>query len=242
MNRCGTCHTGYVDPELLKKNFFQKKNRLLHLKAPTVNMLVYAMLQGPKKVGDIPDREMRREEIAAYLEEVLPRLDMDETLFTRGLLQYFGKKCSIKGLDERDYLDLSDFFMEYMKHRFVAKAHSKRHLENPGKLGLLLSEAKRSGKYLIVEASSPYCHYCKRMDREVLSDPEVQKLLRKHFIMAEVNVQSTALPEQLVKVYRHITPSFFILDGNGTLLGHYPGSWTRKDFLSILREHLPSRR
>jgi thiol-disulfide isomerase/thioredoxin len=237
--KCSSCHAGYIDPELLKKNFFQEGNRLLHLRAPTVNMLDHAMRRGPKKIGDLQDKEMRREEIAVYLEDVLTHPDRSESLFSRTLLHYFEKKHPISELGENEYLDLADFFMEYMKYKSIAKAQNKRHLERPEKLRLLLNEAKRSNKYLIVEASSPTCHYCKRMEREVLSDPEVQKLLQKRFILVEVNVKSEALPGRLAKVYRHITPSFFILDSNGTLIGHYPGSWTRKDFLSILKEHLP---
>jgi thiol-disulfide isomerase/thioredoxin len=237
--RCASCHAGYIDPQLIKKNFFREENRLLRLKAPTVNMLVYAILQGPKRVGDPEDREMRLEEIAAYLEDTLKHPDPADSLFERGVLRHFEKKQPVTGLKEEDFLNLADYFMEYMKHHYITVARNKRHLEDPQKLGLLLQEAKKSGKYLIVEASSPYCHYCKRMDEKVLSDPEVQKVLQKNFILAEVNVQSVSLPKRLAKVYRHITPSFFFLDANGTLIGHYPGSWTRKDFLSILREHLP---
>jgi thiol-disulfide isomerase/thioredoxin len=239
--KCASCHAGYIDPKLLKRNFFQEDNRLLRLKAPTVNMLAYAILQGPKRIGDPQDREMQREEIAAYLEDILRHPDPDDTLFEKGLLHYFEKKRPVSGLKEEDFLSLADYFMEYMKHHYRAVARNKRHLEDPQDLGLLLQEAKKSGKYLIVEAASPYCHYCKRMDEKVLSDPEVQKVLQKNFLLAEVNVQAVSLPQKLAKVYRHITPSFFILDSNGTLIGHYPGSWTRKDFLSILREHLPSR-
>ncbi len=226
--------------ETLKKNFFEEQNRLLNLKAPTINMLVYAMLQGQKRVANLPDRDMQREQIAAYLEETLLDPKSQDSIFSKTLLRYFDKKSPVQGLSKQEIFNLADFFLEYLKHHsnagFLKKSSLKRHQS----LELLLKEAKESGKYLIVEASSPTCHYCKKMDRDVFSDLEVQRLLRKNFIIAQINVKSSSLPKRLAKVYRHITPSFFILDSNGTLIAHYPGSWTRKDFLSILKEHSPS--
>jgi len=145
--KCASCHTGYIDPELLKRNFLQEDNRLLHLKAPTVNMLAYVILQGPKRIGDPRDREMRREEIAAYLEDTLNHPNPDDTLFEKGLLHFFENKEPVIGLKEEDYLDLADYFMGYLKHHKLAVVRNKRHLEDPQELGLLLEEAKKSGKY-----------------------------------------------------------------------------------------------
>ncbi len=42
------------------------------------------------------------------------------------------------------------------------------------------------------------------------------------------------LPFNLQKVYQKITPSFFILNSDGKLLKHYPGSWRKGDFIRIL--------
>jgi len=237
---CSSCHITTIDMKTLEKNFFEEQNRLLNLKAPTLNMLIYAMFQGPKRVVNVPDMDMKREQIAAYLEETLQDPKLQDSIFNSSILRYFDKKSPVQGLSKQDLFDLADFFLEYTKHQSKVKSLKKISLKRHQSLELLLKEAKESGKYLIVEASSPTCHYCQKMDRDVFSDLEVQKLLRKYFILAKINVKTSSLPKRLAKLYRHITPSFFIFDANGTIIAHYPGSWTRKDFLSILKEHLPS--
>ena len=62
-NKCSSCHSDYIDFNTLKENFFEKNNELLKLKAPSVNMLAYAIMESPKKVGDPEDAEMREIEI-----------------------------------------------------------------------------------------------------------------------------------------------------------------------------------
>ena len=118
-----------------------------------------------------------------------------------------------------------------------SKRQARRQLAKASDLAGLLEEAKRSGKVLIVELSSPHCHYCKKMDRDVFADPEIRRMLARDFILAVLNVEETTLPPVLEKAYRHITPSFFFLSPEGALIASYPGSWTKADFASILREN-----
>ncbi len=101
----------------------------------------------------------------------------------------------------------------------------------------ILAEAKRQHKRIIIEAESQYCHYCVTMKKKVIDAPEVSRILSRDFLLVSVDVGHSKLPFGLQKVYRRITPSFFFLDSDGKLLNHYPGSWTRHDFLQILEEN-----
>ena len=76
------------------------------------------------------------------------------------------------------------------------------------------------------------------MDKEVLSLAEVKKKIDENYVYMKVDVDETKLPFELQKVYKQITPTFFILAKDGTYIKQYPGSWTKSDFLEILKENL----
>ena len=53
----------------------------------------------------------------------------------------------------------------------------------------------------------------------------------------ENNMDNSSLPFDLQKVYKKITPSFFFVSKEGEFTKQYPGSWTKSDFLEILKEN-----
>ena len=42
-DKCSSCHKEYIPMNLLKENFLEKNNTLLNLKAPSANLIVWAM-------------------------------------------------------------------------------------------------------------------------------------------------------------------------------------------------------
>ena len=237
---CSSCHPGHIPVDRIKKNFFEMNNTLLQLKAPSVNMLAYAIMDGPKKVGDPTDPEMRQAEIEEYLKEYLSHPDLDESICDPTVMKHYEKKPALKTpLSDEEYAALARYFMEY-KSRHKArspKAAKVRKLSDFANEESILQEARRQDKRIIIEAESEFCHYCKEMKKEVIDDPEVSRALQKDYILVTVDVGKTKLPFDLQKSYRHITPSFFFLDSDGKLLNHYPGSWKKHDFLQILKEN-----
>ena len=238
-SKCSGCHTGYIPADRIKKNFFEQNNTLLDLKAPTVNMLVYAILRGPKKIGDPDDPEMQRMEIEEYLKSYLEHPVRRESICDPDIMRYYETKPPFKGLSDSDYEALAAYFMGYKKHRAATHPSPVKQLNAAYDPSRLLQEAQTTDKRIIIEASSPTCHYCRRMKREVIETDKVASLLKKGYILAEVNVDTQRLPFGLEKVYKKITPSFFILENNGTLIAHYPGSWKKHDFLQILQGYMP---
>ena len=236
--KCSSCHGGYIPEAQLKENFFKAKNRLLHLKAPTVNMLAYGLTKGPKNIGDSHDPEMRRIEIEEYLRDLLKGSGEVDRLLSPPIYRYFQSTHPTFKLEDEALANLAEYLKHYPEDRAATSGPIKQHFDGSFDLEKLQNEARHSGKILIVEASSPTCHYCKKMEREVLDDPDIRRMLRKDFILAEVNVRSAGLPKKLAKAYRHITPSFFFLSPEGKLLSSFPGSWTKSDFETILRENL----
>jgi thioredoxin-related protein len=233
--KCSSCHTGYISPDKIKDNFFNRDNTLLKLKAPTENMLAYAIIDGPKHIGDPDDPEMREDEIAEFLKDYLEKPNRENSICDKNVMKFYETKRAIKGITENEYLALAKFFMEYKSRRVresyksIKKFNKKDYDEES-----IIREARRDKRKIIIEATSRYCHYCKSFKREVLASEEVSKLIDENFIFVEVDVDRDRLPFGLEKIYQKITPSFFFLDSNGEIIEHYPGSWRKRDFIRIL--------
>ena len=239
---CSLCHPGYIPADKIKDNFFNKDNKLLKLDAPTVNMLAYAIMDGPKKVGDPTDEEMRQAEIEEYLKEMLYHPDKDASICDPVVMKYYKPKTPLKvKLDDEQIADLAEFFMKYKKERLKHSKPIIKHLSDSYDEKQLLQDAQKSGKNIIIEVSSPNCHYCKKMKREVIESDDIKRLVSNNYIFIEMNVEKEKIPFGLKKEYKNITPSFFFLDNRGRLLGSYPGSWNKSDFEIMLNEHKPKK-
>ncbi|WP_117237427.1 thioredoxin fold domain-containing protein [Thermus sediminis] len=98
--------------------------------------------------------------------------------------------------------------------------------------------AQAHGRLLLVYFHSPACPYCDQMNTFVLSDPQVDALLRGRYVVASV---STAIPEgqNLARRFRVLgVPSFvFLVHRRGTWeeVGRFFGSRPRAQFLEELR-------
>jgi thiol-disulfide isomerase/thioredoxin len=212
--QCSSCHKDYISISLLKENFFNKQNKLLNLKSPTTNMIVYAMFDSPKHIGDKEDPEMQKIEIEEYLKDYLHNPNIENSICDDTILKFYDIKNPVKTpLSEQQILDLVDYFYDY-------------------------KEAKKENKLILIEATSKNCHYCRKMDREVLDLDDVKKEISKNYIFAKVNVSEYKLPFDLHKHYKNFTPTFFVVDSNKKLLQIYPGSWSKSDFLQILKENI----
>jgi len=236
--KCATCHAGFVAGDVIKKNFFEQNNTLLHLEAPTVNMLAYAIMDSSRHVGDPSDPEMRIDEIEEYLRDMLAHPKRENSICDPEIMKYYAiKKPIASSLSDTEYADLAYYFMHYKAERKRKHPVPVKKLTQTYNITQVLADAARTHKRILIEAMSPTCHFCKKMEREVIDTNAVRAVLEKHYLAVQVNVDAQKLPLSLAKVYKRITPSFFIVDANGTLLAHYPGSWNKNDFLNILNHY-----
>jgi len=236
--KCSSCHPGFIPGDKIKENFFEKNNTLLHLKAPTVNMLAYAIMDSSRHVGDPADPEMRVDEIEEYLRETLTQPKRENSICDPVIMKYYETKKPLSPpLADGDYALLASYFMHYKEQRKRLHPRPVKQLSGTYPVSQVLADAARAHKRVIIEAMSPTCHFCKKMEREVIDTPDVASVLGKHYVMVQVDVDKQKLPLGLDKVYKHVTPSFFIVDANGSLLAHYPGSWKKNDFLNILNHY-----
>ena len=238
-NKCASCHSEHISMKILKENFFVKKNTLLNLKYPTVNMLAYAIVDSPKHIGDKSDPEMQQVEIEEYLRMYTEDTSLSNTICEETIIPYYVKReYKNYDLDEDDFSNLAMFFMEYKKNRL--KTHRKKIivLSKNYDESKLLVDAKEQNKKLLIYATSETCHFCKKMEKKVLSLEDVKSNISKDFIFVKIDVDKIKLPFNLKKGYKGITPTFFVVNGEGKVLNKYPGSWNKTNFLLILKENI----
>ncbi len=233
--KCSTCHGDYIAMNSLKDNFFNKNNEILNLTSPTVNMLAYAIMDSPKKIGDSNDSEMQEIEIETYLKTYLENPDRFNSICDDHVLNFYDTKKSIK-LSDEEYNDLAKFFMEY-NNLEIPKEKEDKKVSNINE-EKIIKKANDENKLIMVYATSESCFFCKKMDREVLSLKDIKKQIDKNYIYIENDMDNSSLPFDLQKVYKKITPTFFIVSKDGKYIKQYPGSWTKSDFEEILKENI----
>ncbi len=225
--KCAKCHPLYIPADKLMKNFLEMNNSLLHLKAPSVNQLAYRLKQ---RIGDPKgDKDVQLMEIRAFLRDYLLHPDREKSVCLPEVLEHFETMPSMKGKIGEEEIDAVAewifFFMPPKQEKqlvYVDFDRAKR-----------LAEA--TGKTILIEVTSPTCHYCLKMERTTLKDPDVVGAIDRNFVPVRVDVSREKLPAGLKW---SMTPTFFFLDAKGRLLKKVPGAWQKEDFLEILKEVL----
>ena len=240
LQKCSSCHGKYIDMKIIKKNFFENENKTLKMTSPSENMLAYAIVDSPKHLGEKDDPEMQQIEIEEFLKDYLENPDLNNTICEGRIIQYYDKKLpSNYDLSNEDISNLAIYFMNYKKERLKNNSTKieLKVLPNNFNEEELLKEAKKQQKRILIYATAKTCHFCKKMDKEVLSLSDVKNEIKKDFILLKVDIEDSSLPFNLAKNYRGMTPTFFAINNDGKLQNKYPGSWSKKDFLLILKEN-----
>lgn len=111
-------------------------------------------------------------------------------------------------------------------------------------VGLKLAE--ESGKQMMIDFSTSWCGYCRKMDRETFSDPKVIDYINTNFVpikidgdsRREVNIDGFKTTEKkLTKEVYGVSgyPTFVFLESNGSRIGRQPGYQPPTAFLSLLQ-------
>jgi thioredoxin-related protein len=224
--KCASCHQLYISPSKLIENFMEQNNSILKLTAPTVNQIVFRL---KSRIGDPKgDQEIHRMEVDSFIADYLMNPDKEKSVCLPKVLKHFKTMPSLKGKISVDEIEaVSGFFYDYnpddyVEHKMPAIAYEKA-----------LKVAKEKNKIILIKLSRENCHFCEKMDREVFSDEEVIEAMNKDFTVVSLDIGKEALPLNLKK---GMTPTFIFVNKNEKIMAKIPGSWTKKDFLEILKE------
>jgi len=224
--KCASCHKDYMPMGLLKENFVDFNNTKLHLKAPTLNQLSFRL---KSHIGDPKgDEEIHIMEVVEFIKDYIYNPDEAKSVCMKEVLESFDLMPSMKGdISPEDIEEVGEYIYHYDKNSLAL--HSVKYELFEG----ALKKAKLENRVIIIKATSKFCHYCKKMDREVLSDDDVLSKLKKDFVLVSVDVYKSSLPMGLK--YK-VTPTYFFVDADKKVLKVVPGALSKEDFLTILEE------
>ena len=224
--KCASCHKEYISMDRLKKNYLDHNNTLLKLTAPTINQLSYRLKQ---RIGDPKgDNDMHRMEVSAFISDYVYNPDRDKSVCLPDVMQHFETMPSLQGKVSEDELEeVNTFIYEYDEKIVKEKSVKYEGFENA------LKRAKKEQKIIMIKAMSEDCHYCRKMEREVMIEKEVTEVLEKDFITVMVDVSKQKLPLGLKS---GLTPTFIFVDESSKVLMNIPGAWDKTDFLLLLKE------
>ncbi|MEA1880233.1 MAG: thioredoxin family protein [Campylobacterota bacterium] len=224
--KCASCHKGYISMDALKKNYLDYNNTLLKLAAPTINQLSYRLKQ---RIGDPKgDNDMHRMEVSAFISDYVYYPDRDKSVCLPDVMQHFKTMPSLKGkISEEELEEVNMFIYEYDEKIVKQKSVKYEGFDEA------LKRAKKEHKIIMIKAMTDDCHYCRKMEREVMIEKDVTDVLNKDFITVMVDVSKMKLPLGLKS---EVTPTFVFVDEESNVLMHIPGAWNKTDFLLLLEE------
>lgn len=108
-----------------------------------------------------------------------------------------------------------------------------------------LKAAEETGKHIVIDFSTAWCGYCKKMDRETFTNSKVIDLINKDFIPVRIDGDSRRQInlEGFITTERNLTkkeygvrgfPTFWFLESDGAKIGAQPGYQPPAQFLSLL--------
>ncbi len=224
--KCASCHEGYIPVSKLKENFQDYNNSLLKLAAPTLNQLSYRL---KKNIGDPKgDNEIHRMEVAAFIGDYVLYPDRQKSLCLDEVMQAFETMPSLKGKISEDELEAVSTYI----YDFDDKVTEKNSVQYEG-FEKALHKAKKEHKIIMLKVMTKDCHFCRKMDREVLVEEEIVEMLKEDFITVAIDLAVTEVP---LGLKTEITPSFIFINQDAEVLMNLPGSWKKTDFIEILKE------
>ena len=103
-----------------------------------------------------------------------------------------------------------------------------------------LKKAEAEKKPLLIDITTDWCGWSKKMERETFADPAVQKELRS-FVLVRFNPESSDKNQQLADSYGvDGYPTLIVANFRGEQIGETSGYSDAKDLLKFLRRFLPS--
>jgi uncharacterized protein YyaL (SSP411 family) len=97
----------------------------------------------------------------------------------------------------------------------------------------IFARAKAEHRFVVLDGSAEWCHWCHVMEATTYHDPTVRKLLDEHFIAAKVDVDSRPDIEERYGAWGW--PATVIFTADGTEVGKYKGYIDPVSFADALR-------
>jgi len=223
--KCASCHKIYIPATVLMENFMEENNSMLNLQAPTINQIVFRL---KSRIGDPKgDSDIQKMEIDSFIADYLMKPDKEKSVCLPDVLKHFKTMPSMKGKITKDEIEaISNFLYEYDINNYIEKKVEYLSFKDA------LKKAKKEHKTIMIQLTRKGCHFCKKMEREILVEKDIIDALDRDFVSVKIDVERNKLPLGLKK---GMTPTFAFANENGELFSAIPGAWSREDFLDLLK-------
>ncbi len=100
-----------------------------------------------------------------------------------------------------------------------------------------LQKAKTGKKLVMVDIYTDWCGWCKKLDRDVYTNPQVEEKLTKDFVAVKINPEKSAGGAQLARQFgTRGYPHIVFTDADGHKVGEIRGYASAADFLKQLEQ------
>jgi thioredoxin-related protein len=107
---------------------------------------------------------------------------------------------------------------------FVAAAPAVEKIKWAKSLDAALKEAKSSGKLVMADFYTDWCHWCKKLDQDVYADAKFAKLAGEQLVSVKVNAESPSGGKAAAKKYNISSyPNILFLNGDGKVVDRIGG-------------------
>ncbi len=97
------------------------------------------------------------------------------------------------------------------------------------------AKAAQENKPILADMSAYWCSYCKKLDRDVLANPEVKAAIEANYVFARIDSESPDILyfQQTFNAFTY--PSVFILNADGSLIKKLSITYDPSAFLRQLQ-------
>src|SRR5579883_2412586 len=95
------------------------------------------------------------------------------------------------------------------------------------------ARAKREKRFVVIDGSAEWCHWCHVMEATSYHDPEVRRILDAHFVAVKVDVDSR--PDFEERYHDWGWPATVLMTADGAEIGKYKGYLAPEKFAEILQ-------
>jgi len=102
----------------------------------------------------------------------------------------------------------------------------------------VIAQAKNESKYVMVDAYTDWCSWCKVMDKETFSEPVVGDFINPKLVSTKINMEEGFGIDLAMKYRVASYPQYLFFDGEGQLIGRLEGFIKPEPFMKAVGDQL----
>jgi len=101
-----------------------------------------------------------------------------------------------------------------------------------------LSIAKENNKFILADMSAIWCPSCRKLDKQVFSNPSVKKIIKEHYVFTRLEYESKQGKAFMEKYDIKGFPTILILDGDGKKHFVLPPTYDPELFIDYINDFI----